>query len=92
VRSCCRPRAAGDLLSAGRRAAGTKLRRNEQILAAIHGIVDVPLGQLPVLAGLKIAGTASTVQRLGRTMANYRVLERTDSAGRRAWWSNGPGH
>jgi hypothetical protein len=80
------------LLGARRRAAGTKLRRNEQILAAIHGTVDVPLEQLPILAGLKNAGTGPAVQRLGRTMANYRVPKRTDSAGRQAWWSNGPGH
>jgi uncharacterized membrane protein YphA (DoxX/SURF4 family) len=36
--------------------AAMKLRRNEQVLASIHGTVGVPLRQLPVLAGLEIAG------------------------------------
>ena len=35
-----------------------KLRKNEQVLATIHGTVGVPLRQLPVLAGLEIAGAA----------------------------------
>lgn len=38
--------------------AAMKLRRNEQVLASIHGTVGVPLQQLPVLAGLEIAGAA----------------------------------
>ena len=33
-----------------------KLRKNEQVLATIHGTVGVPLRHLPVLAGLEIAG------------------------------------
>jgi uncharacterized membrane protein YphA (DoxX/SURF4 family) len=33
-----------------------KLRKNEQVLAVIHGTVGVPQRQLPVLAGLEIAG------------------------------------
>ena len=36
--------------------AAMKLRKNEQVLASIHGTVGVPLQQLPVLAGLEIAG------------------------------------
>jgi uncharacterized membrane protein YphA (DoxX/SURF4 family) len=35
-----------------------KLRRNEQVLAVIHGTVGVPERQLPVLAGLELAGAA----------------------------------
>jgi uncharacterized membrane protein YphA (DoxX/SURF4 family) len=35
-----------------------KLRKNEQVLASIHGTVGVPIRQLPVLAGLEIAGAA----------------------------------
>ena len=35
-----------------------KLRKNEQVLATIHGTVGVPLRHLPVLAGLEIAGAA----------------------------------
>ena len=35
-----------------------KLRKNEQVLTVIHGTVGVPLRQLPVLAGLEIAGAA----------------------------------
>lgn len=38
--------------------AAMKLRKNEQVLASIHGTVGVPLRQLPVLAGLEIAGAA----------------------------------
>ena len=38
--------------------AAMKLRKNEQVLASIHGTVGVPLQQLPVLAGLEIAGAA----------------------------------
>jgi DoxX-like family len=33
-----------------------KLRRNEQVLATIHGTVGVPERHLPTLAGLEIAG------------------------------------
>jgi uncharacterized membrane protein YphA (DoxX/SURF4 family) len=36
--------------------AAMKLRKNEQVLATIHGTVGVPLRHLPVLAGLEIAG------------------------------------
>jgi uncharacterized membrane protein YphA (DoxX/SURF4 family) len=35
-----------------------KLRKNEQVLAVIHGTVGVPQRHLPVLAGLEIAGAA----------------------------------
>jgi len=35
-----------------------KLRKNEQVLASIHGTVGVPIRPLPVLAGLEIAGAA----------------------------------
>ena len=35
-----------------------KLRRNEQVLAVIHGTVGVPERHLPVLAALEIAGAA----------------------------------
>jgi uncharacterized membrane protein YphA (DoxX/SURF4 family) len=38
--------------------AAMKLRENEQVLSSIHGTVGVPLRQLPVLAGLEIAGAA----------------------------------
>jgi uncharacterized membrane protein YphA (DoxX/SURF4 family) len=38
--------------------AAMKLRRDEQILASISGTVGVPERQLPVLAGLEIAGAA----------------------------------
>jgi uncharacterized membrane protein YphA (DoxX/SURF4 family) len=38
--------------------AAMKLRRNEAVLASIHGAVGVPLRHLPVLAGLEIAGAA----------------------------------
>jgi uncharacterized membrane protein YphA (DoxX/SURF4 family) len=38
--------------------AAMKLRKNEQVLASIHGTVGVPERQLPVLAGLEIAGAA----------------------------------
>ena len=38
--------------------AAMKLRKNEQVLASIHGTVGVPLRQLRVLAGLEIAGAA----------------------------------
>ena len=38
--------------------AAMKLRKNEQVLATIHGTVGVPLRHLPVLAGLEIAGAA----------------------------------
>jgi hypothetical protein len=38
--------------------AAMKLRRNEQVLASIHGTVGVPLRHLPVLAGLEVAGAA----------------------------------
>jgi hypothetical protein len=38
--------------------AAMKLRRNEQVLAVISGTVGVPERQLPVLAGLEIAGAA----------------------------------
>jgi hypothetical protein len=36
--------------------AAMKLRRNEQVLAVIHGTVGVPERHLPTLAGLEIAG------------------------------------
>ena len=36
--------------------AAMKLRENEQVLSSIHGTVGVPERQLPVLAGLEIAG------------------------------------
>jgi uncharacterized membrane protein YphA (DoxX/SURF4 family) len=38
--------------------AAMKLRRNEQVLAVIHGTVGVPKPYLPVLAALEIAGAA----------------------------------
>jgi hypothetical protein len=38
--------------------AAMKLRRNEQVLAVIHGTVGVPQRHLPVLAALGIAGAA----------------------------------
>ncbi len=38
--------------------AAMKLRRNEQVLAVIHGTVGVPQRHLPVLAALEIAGAA----------------------------------
>jgi hypothetical protein len=38
--------------------AAMKLRRNEQVLAVIHGTVGVPERHLPVLAALEIAGAA----------------------------------
>ncbi len=38
--------------------AAMKLRRNEQVLAVIHGTVGVPQHHLPVLAALEIAGAA----------------------------------
>jgi uncharacterized membrane protein YphA (DoxX/SURF4 family) len=38
--------------------AAMKLRKNEQVLASISGTVGVPERQLPVLAGLEIAGAA----------------------------------
>lgn len=41
-----------------------KLRRNEQVLAVIHGTVDVPLRFLPVLAALEVAGAAGIIAGL----------------------------
>ena len=41
--------------------AAMKLRKNEQVLAVIHGTVGVPLQHLPVLAALEIAGGAGIV-------------------------------
>jgi uncharacterized membrane protein YphA (DoxX/SURF4 family) len=38
--------------------AAMKLRKNEQVLASISGTVGFPERQLPVLAGLEIAGAA----------------------------------
>jgi uncharacterized membrane protein YphA (DoxX/SURF4 family) len=38
--------------------AAMKLRKNEAVLASIHGTVGVPLRHLPVLAGLEVAGAA----------------------------------
>ena len=38
--------------------AAMKLRKNEQVLAVIHGTVGVPQRHLPVLAALEIAGAA----------------------------------
>jgi len=38
--------------------AAMKLRKNDQVLAVIHGTVGVPLQHLPVLAALEIAGAA----------------------------------
>jgi hypothetical protein len=38
--------------------AAMKLRKNQAVLASIHGTVGVPLQQLPALAGLEIAGAA----------------------------------
>jgi hypothetical protein len=36
--------------------AAMKLRKNEQVLAVIHGTVGVPQRHLPTLAGLEVAG------------------------------------
>lgn len=38
--------------------ASLKLRKKEQAVAVIHGIVGVPLRFFPVLAGLELAGAA----------------------------------
>ncbi len=38
--------------------ASMKLRRNERVLAVIHGTVGVPQRHLPVLAALELAGAA----------------------------------
>ena len=59
--------------------AAMKLRKNEQVLASIHGTVGVPLRQLPVLAGLEIAGAVGI---LGGTPEHW---ARYGSAYRDAW-------
>jgi uncharacterized membrane protein YphA (DoxX/SURF4 family) len=41
-----------------------KLRRNEQVVAVIHGTVGVPMRFLPVLAALEIAGAVGIVAGL----------------------------
>ena len=41
--------------------AAMKLRKNEQVLAVIHGTVGVPMQHLPVLAALEIAGGVGIV-------------------------------
>jgi hypothetical protein len=41
-----------------------KLRRNEQVLAVIHGTVGVPQRHLPVLAALELAGAAGILAGL----------------------------
>jgi uncharacterized membrane protein YphA (DoxX/SURF4 family) len=44
--------------------AAMKLRKNEQVLATIHGTVGVPLRFLPVLAALEIIGALGIVAGL----------------------------
>ena len=56
-----------------------KLRKAEQVVAAIHGTVGVPLRLLPVLAGLEIAGAVGiliglAVEPLGIAAATGLVL------------------
>lgn len=41
-----------------------KLRKNEQVVATIHGTVGVPMTALPVLAALEIAGAVGIVAGL----------------------------
>lgn len=41
-----------------------KLRKNEQSVAVIHGTLGVPLGLLPVLASLELAGAGGIVAGL----------------------------
>ena len=41
-----------------------KLRKNEQVVATIHGTVGVPMSALPVLATLEIAGAVGIVAGL----------------------------
>ena len=41
-----------------------KLRKNEQVVAVIHGTVGVPLRYLPVLAALEIAGAIGIIAGL----------------------------
>jgi uncharacterized membrane protein YphA (DoxX/SURF4 family) len=44
--------------------AAMKLRKNEQVLAVIHGTVGVPQRHLPVLAALELAGAAGILAGL----------------------------
>jgi hypothetical protein len=44
--------------------AAMKLRRNEKVLAVIHGTVGVPQRHLPVLAALELAGAAGILAGL----------------------------
>jgi uncharacterized membrane protein YphA (DoxX/SURF4 family) len=41
--------------------AAMKLRKDERVLAVIHGTVGVPQRHLPVLAGLEIAGAVGVL-------------------------------
>jgi hypothetical protein len=41
--------------------ASLKLRRREESIRVIHGVVGVPLGLFPLLAGLEVAGAAGAV-------------------------------
>ena len=44
--------------------AAMKLRRNEQVLAVIHGTIGVPQRHVPVLAALELAGAAGILAGL----------------------------
>ena len=44
--------------------AATRLRRNGQVLAVIHGTVGVPQRHLPVLAALELAGAVGLLAGL----------------------------
>ena len=44
--------------------AAMKLRKNEQVLAVIHGTIGVPQRHVPVLAALELAGAAGILAGL----------------------------